>query len=378
MNFLISLVIFFGTASVFATEKMSYIEYSLKKAEKIKYENLENYKKQTLKKKETVNEDTTIVPSQNGRILQEVSTSRAGRTRIIENIQQPAMKRIGNDLSFSYYAQFLGPSLGGDYQSGATYNRFNTGQDYKGDPLDATGSYQIFHALTIGYQLSTNTKLYYGYTFQDDINEGIKYRTKNFDGSYSEWERGKGPSDNNKRMGVTFFNVINNDYVGLSLNTFYEFPSTLGSVNSDMSYGLGIAPTLSIKSNIAGLSYGISGEIQRNFYEDQEYYTRFSDGTRNNIPTRHQTLLINISPYLNYIISDLVTFRTALQFDWDQRGDQVNTFEDYNKNLDDIAKIGLGFNMGSGISTGIYLDIAIEDPSIEKTALGASVNFNVF
>lgn len=376
MNYLISLIVLLGSTTLYAAEKMSYIEYSLRQAEKTKYENLENYKKNTRKNKKTAN--TAQVSQQNGRVLQEVSTTRAGRTRIIKNIQQPTMKKIGNDLSFSYYAQFLGPSLGGDYQSGATYNRFNTGQDDNGNAMDATGSYQVFHALTIGYQLSLNTKVYYGYSFQDDINDGIKYEEENLDGSTSEWERSKGPSDNNKRAGFTFFNVINNDYVSLSLNTFYEFASTTGADGHEMEYGLGIAPTLSIKSDVSGLSYGISSEIQRNYYKNNEYYAKFFDGSSSTIKTKPQTLLVSVSPYLNYIISDLVTFKSSLQFDWDQKGDEVNSNDIYNKNLDDIAKIGLGFNLGSGISTGLYLDIALEEASLAKTAVGANINFNVF
>ena len=309
--------------------------------------------------------------------MQEVSTKKSSINRMIQPIEQPALKKLGNDLSFSYGVQFLGPSLGGDRQSGATYNRFKTGQDWKGDAQDATGSYQFFHALTLGYQLNMNTKLYYGYTFQDDINEGIEYETTNLDGSTTTYERQKGVSDNNKRIGATFFNVVNNDYVGLSLTTFYEFASTVGSDGKDMEYGLGIAPSLYFKSDVAGLSYGISAEIQRNFYKQQEYYTRCGNQDCP-IPTKYQTLLISVNPYVSYMLSDMTSISATLQFDWDQKGDEVESFEVYNKNMDDILKLATNFSLAPGINTGLFLDIAIEDPAPEKTALGLTANFNVF
>ena len=370
MKFMLSLLFLVSTSSLFAEEGMSYIEYSLRKEEQSKFKNLENYKKNTKKKK--ANE--AVVSTQNGRVTQEVSTQKSGRTRIFQTIQQPTLKKIGTDLNLNYYTQFLGPSLGGDYQSGATYNRFNSGQDYKGDSNDPTGSYQVFHAITIGYQLSLNSKIFYSYSFQDNINKGIEYTVQNENGTESTYYRNKGPSDNNKRMGVNFFNVINNDYVSLSLTPFYEFPSTYGSETSDMNFGLGLIPSLSIKSNIIGLSYGVGAEIQRNFYDRNQH----NDCETCNYPTRFQTLVVNVTPYLNYQISDLSTFKTSLQFDWDQQGDEVNSTEKFNKNLDDTIKYGFGFNMGSGIATGFYLESALEKASLARTALGLYAGFNLF
>lgn len=373
MNFILSLILLVSTTSLFADEGMSYIEYSLLAKERAKFKNLEEYKKSLKKRKK----NTAVVSSQNGRVMQEVSTKKSSINRMIQPIEQPALKKLGNDLSFSYGVQFLGPSLGGDRQSGATYNRFKTGQDWKGDAQDATGSYQFFHALQLGYQLNTNTKIYYGYTFQDDINDDIEYQETNLDGSTTTKTRNKGISDNNKRIGATFFNVINNDYVGVRLTAFYEFASTVGSDGKDMDYGLGIAPSLFFKSSISGLAYGVSAEIQRNFYKRQEYDPGYCNGPCP-IQTKHQTLLINVNPYVNYMLSDITTVGATLQFDWDQKGDEVESFEVYNKNMDDILKLTTSFNLAPGINTGLFLDIAIEDPAPEKTALGLTANFNVF
>ena len=41
----------------------------------------------------------------------------------------PKFRKYTENLSFNYSLQFLGPSLSNDYQDGATYNRFKTGQD---------------------------------------------------------------------------------------------------------------------------------------------------------------------------------------------------------------------------------------------------------
>ena len=50
--------------------------------------------------------------------------------RIETKPSKPAFRKYTEKLSFNYFAQFLGPSLSSDYQPGATYNRFKTGQDY--------------------------------------------------------------------------------------------------------------------------------------------------------------------------------------------------------------------------------------------------------
>ena len=373
MKIIFSLLFLLCSTTLFAEEGMSYIEYSMKQTELAKFKNLENYKKNTQKKKA----NTAIVSSQNGRVLQEVSTKKAAPSRMYQTLEQPALRRLGNDLSFSYGVEFLGPSLSNQRQDGSTYNRFKTGQDWKGDDQDATGSHQFYHSLTLGYQLSQNTKIYYAYTFQDDINDGIEYETTNLDGSTSTWERDKGVSDNNKRIGATFFNVINNDYIGFSMTTFYEFASTVGSDNKDMDYGLGIAPSLFFKSSTPGLSYGVSAEIQRNFYKKQEYYSKCGSEDCP-IATKHQTMLISVSPYVSYMLSDITTVSSTLKFDWDQKGDEVEDFDVYNDNMDDIVKLGMSFNLAPGITTGLFLDIALEDPNTEKTALGLNANFNIF
>ncbi|MBD65772.1 MAG: hypothetical protein CME62_11230 [Halobacteriovoraceae bacterium] len=282
----------------------------------------------------------------------------------------PAFRKYTEKIYFNYFLQFLGPSLSPEYQNGATYNRFKTGQDFKGDELDYIGSHQLFHAITIGYKISHNVLINYGYTFQDDINKGIRY-TDSFGDTQ---KRDKGVSDNNKRINLTVFNLVNNDYFYINNNFFYEISSTINSgVVQDMEYGLGIEPSINFYHDHAPLSTGVIFLIQRNYFKNNE--VTFEGNT---FPTRYQTLLAQFAPYLNYRIDDYWQFKSSLIFDWDQRGDQVQSTEEFNKNMNDVGRVGLDVLIDYGVVAGTFLEFALEDPHLKKTALGATLNFSLF
>ena len=283
-------------------------------------------------------------------------------------------KDLGNDLSFNYSAQFSGPSLSPDYQGGAGYNRFKSGRDaFNIRELDPTGSYQVFHALTIGYQLNSKVKLYYGFTFQDDINGNIRFQRNNVDGSTQEFTRSVGVSANDKRLGATFFSIINNDYINFSLSTFYEFASTATSRSNNKHFGLGLSPVLSFKPENKKLNYGFFTEFIRSFYSQNEF--RVCDLC---FVTRVQTVLINITPYLTYKLGEISTFKSSLNFDWDQRGNQTDNLKEFNNNLDNTLRVGIDYNIAFGINAGYFLEAAINDPDIEKTTLGLNFRFNLY
>lgn len=344
-----------------AKEGMSYIEFTMRQQEKLKYQNLDNYKKNL--------KDKTVV--------QKVSLKKAAPSQIQNTYTPPNIYKVGEALSLNYYVEYNGPSLSDSYQDGATYNRYNTGQDIFGKAMDATGSHQTYHALTIGYQTSINTRIFYGYTFQENLNSDIEYQTNNSDGSTNTYTRSKGPSDNNKRIGLSVFNIIDNQYINFSNNHYYEISSTYGSETEEMMFGLGVQPTLSFKNNISGLYLGLTGEIQRNFFKEREVYPSCGD-IDCPIPNRYQTLYVQVQPMANYKINDIVTLKSTLKFDWDQRGNQVDSTKDFNRNMDDIARVGADFYLGYGITAGTHLEFSIEDPEIEKTMLGASLNMNLF
>jgi hypothetical protein len=374
MKLILAFLIMTNASLCLANKGMSYIEFTMQQEEKARYENLKNYKKKYKKKRITKSKKRPSKKRLARKIVQKVSTKKAAPVKIQTQYKAPAVYKVGEALSFNYYVEYNGPSLDqSNYQRGATYNRYKTGQDYKGDEKDATGSYLMYNALTIGYQINDTFKVFYGYTFQDDLYSDVKYEVENEDGSTSENTRNKGPSDNNKRLGLNVFNLIDNSYVNFSPTLFYEFPSTYGSESSDMLYGLGIQPTLTIKNNTAGLSYGISGEFQRNYYKKNEYLT-----TGNNYATRNQTFYAQIQPFLNYKMGEVTTFKSTLMFDWDQQGDEVNNNDVWNKNMHNVGRVGFDFFLGYGITTGTYIEFATEEASLNKTMIGANLNMSIF
>lgn len=279
--------------------------------------------------------------------------------------------KLKEKFRFSYYLKYLGPSLSDTYQSGATYHRSSTGQDWKGDALDATNSTQLYHSLTFGYQASRNVKISYGYTFQDKLNKDINYRSKNLDGSYSTYKRTKGVSDNNKRLNAFVTNLHSSNFGFLIANFFYEFPSTKTSLGNEMNYGIGFQPTYIIYTNTPGLFTGISASFQRNYYKNQQFDTMCGE-VKCKYPTRYRTAKVSLSPYMNYMINDKITVKSKLDFDWDKQGDQVKNLHEFNKNMDDIATIGLQYNFDRSMYIGTYIDMGLENFNMGKTALGAN------
>lgn len=291
--------------------------------------------------------------------------------------KKPTFRKYTERLNFNYFAQYLGPSLSSDYQTGATYNRFKTGQDYKGDQLDATASHQMFHSITLGYQLAKDYNLSFGYTFQDDLNSDIKYRSKNEDGSYSEFIRLKGVSDNNKRMNLFVSNIYSNKYFTINANNFFEFASTFNSEGNDMDYGLGFQPSINFNTGIRGFYTGVTSSIQRNYFKQQEFFQKCGDADCK-YPTRYQTLLAEVGAYANYSLSDYIMLRSSIAFDWDQRGNQVETFSEFNKNMDDVGRIGIDVNIDYGVTAGTFLEFALENAALDRSAIGATLNVNLF
>jgi len=297
--------------------------------------------------------------------------------KMVAEKRVPKFRKYTENFFFNYGMQYLGPSLSGDYQDGATYNRFKTGQSWNGTEEDATGSYQIYHTSAFGYNINQNLKLSYTYTFQDDVNDKIKYKSYNTDGSYSEYERSKGVSDNNKRLNLYVMNIYSNKDMYLSSNFFYEFPSTNTSTYEEREYGLGFEPTIGFNHSNSSLSTSLSASIQRNYFKQQEYYQKCGSSDCP-IATRYQTLLVSISGNLNYYLNDYLQFKSSLTFDWDQKGDEVKSTEKYNKNMHDVARVGLDLLIDYGVSAGTFLEFGIEDAGLDKTAIGFNLNLNLY
>ena len=298
------------------------------------------------------------------------------------------VKEIASRFTFGYSMVFLGPSLSSNYEENTTFNRFKTGQqDYTGKELDYKGSYQIYHATQLTYSFTPDVSISYSYTFQDDLYK-VRYDNYAWDNSQgkSRWmkdTRGSGLSYNDQQLSMWISNIYSNDYFTYNMGLVYQRPTTEGSQDLDMTYGLGIRPNIAFNtpSKVSGLYTGISTEFLRLYYKKEQYYNTFVsdiDGQTYNYsdPEKPQTMSITVSPYLNYTLSDAWVFKSSLTFDWDQDGNEVYTNE-YNNNMVNVGTVGVTYFIGNNTSIGTNLEFAIEEPSIEKTALSFNLNLTI-
>ena len=297
------------------------------------------------------------------------------------------LKKLYQKIKFNYGMTYLGPSLSSNYEDGATYNRFNSGQDWQGVDTDPTGSYQVFHSFSLGFMITDNLKISYSYTFQDDVNGNIEYETYNKDGSvYSINQREKGLSYNNQRLNINAYNIYSNNYLFVSSGFYYEFPTTEGSINSDMEYGAGLSPTVGIYSSVPGLFHGFSFQIERDYYKRQDYEYNCGGFT---CSQRYQTLRTQITAYLGYYTSDKMSWKLALRYDWDQMGDEAEhigfdlanfSFDDdtkFNNNMDNVLEIGPSYFWTKSLITSAKLQMSVNKPHIDKTAVLASLSLSI-
>ncbi len=293
------------------------------------------------------------------------------------------LKKVASNFSFNYFVQYVGRSLSNKYQDGATYNRFDGGTTDNGERLDATGSTQVFQSFKLGYRLPRNMVLSYGLTYQDNLNENINFK---FNGG-GQGQRQYGRSFNNHRVSLWIPSVYTNNSISLSFNTFVERPTTEGSQNAEMQYGLGIQPSLTIFSSVPGLFHGIRASVQRDYYNKNETSAFHPDWCKepgftcegvDKIPgIKRTTLFAAIGGYLNYMITDNTTLKSSIEFDWSQTGDDVNSLDRFSNNLDDVASLSVAYNIMKQITVESGVNFAVENVSIDKTAIFGSLNISI-
>ena len=281
-------------------------------------------------------------------------------------------KNTLSNFRFNYYAKYLGPSLSNDMQSGSTFNRFSTGQDFMDNDTDYKDSHQMFQSFALGYKITNNATVSYSYTFQDNLNEGIEY-TDSVTGQSST--RAAERSYNNQRSGLFLTSLYSNSIFFVNSGFFYELPTTETSKDSDMQYGLGIQPTVGFFTTTPGLSLGLNASIERYFYPDDQFIPEWCsfncDDVTNQV--RRQKLIASVSPYVNYMLTDKTTLRSTLVFDWDQDGDSNSL----RSNLDDIATIGADYRVLNNLTVGAGVEASLVDTSLKKTAVVGSLNVNI-
>lgn len=283
-------------------------------------------------------------------------------------------KNASQNILFSYGLQYLGPSPNSTYEDGATYNRFNSGQDYKGDDTDPTSSYQLYHSFSLGYKISKTLSLSYSYTFQNDLHKNIEYETYNSDGSlFRKYQRPHGLSYNNQRINLFSNNLFSNNSIFIMSNFFYELATTDIAKDSNMNYGVGIQPIIIIYSSIAHLYHGIKGSIQRDYYKNQEYEYSCYPST---CSIRYQTLFVNVGGYIGHNISDNLSIHSEIIFDWDQKGNEVGT-TNFNHNMDNVIEIGPKLRLNNNVTLSGKLQQALNKLNSKYSTLVFNFNLNL-
>lgn len=316
-------------------------------------------------------------------------------TEAVENLQgqikykaptQSKLKKVISDFGFGYSMVHLGPSLGSGYEKNATFNRFNSGVEDNGSAMDPTGSIQNYHAFKLSYRATNDIALYYGYTYQDDLYK-VDYTSEWDDGSKHTYQRNNGTSFNNQRIGMWINNIAQTSLFFFNMGLYYEMPTTKSSIDKNMQYGIGIQPNINFKTNNPKMSYGFNLSLQRDYYRHNNWRTTDTGSYISDIDgkkyyytytTDHKvrTRTMSISPYYNYSIADKLMLRTSLAFDWDQQGEQTDTLKT-GKNMVDVGNIGLGYTISRNINVGTNLTFALEEPSIDRTAVSFLMNISI-
>lgn len=295
--------------------------------------------------------------------------------------KQTTAQKVLSKFNFNYFAKYTGRSLSDNYENGATYNRFSGGHNDEGMRQDSTGSTQLYQSFKLSYTLPKNMQLGYGVTFQDSLTKGVKY-AGDYGGTYT---RNHGRSYNDQQISLWIPNILSNNKASLSTTLIYQRPTTDASKASGVRYRIGIQPTLSIYSKVAGLQHGFTASYQRDSYPKYQYsempswcsapgYT-CQGVTPNTI--KKQGVRANMGAYLNYMVSNKITLKSSVQIDYDQRGDQVGSLNKWGNNLDNIGNIGAAYFVRKGVNIATGVTFSLDQASIEKTSIFGSLSLSI-
>lgn len=241
--------------------------------------------------------------------------------------QRSLGRRILDDMSLSYYQQFLGPTMAGP--TGQTYNVFQEATD---TPGSGQAPMQSFHAVNLRYQINTDWAMGATLSAVNGYTENVQTRDRN----------DLAVTNNNE---TSFFNA--RAYLSLPAVRFaagtlfttlsFEAPTSVISRQNDMRYGVVLANSFAL--NLPGYRWtaGVMSQFYRMYYDDN-----LVTSCSGCIPTAMQTLIISGGPYVNYRFSDRWQVSSLLTFDWDQRGLQTGSRE-FNNNLSDRGRMTLSY-----------------------------------
>lgn len=321
--------------------------------------------------------------------------------------KQSSFRKVVSNFNFNYFAQYTGRSLSDNYDSGATYNRFDGGTSEDGKKYDATGSTQVYQSFKLGYKLPNNMIVSYGITYQDNMTDDVEYTQL----GGSKAQRNNGRSMNNHRAALWMPSILSNNKGSLSLSLFIEEPTykstntinetamggpsfdkvvATNSTEVDMEYkgGVGFQPTISIYSKVPGLYHGISASYERYVYPEYTktvkkhpfWCERKSDCSgidKDTYEYKAQGAKANFGGYLNYSLNDRVTLKSSVEFDYDQVGDQVGSLSDWGNNMDNIGNLGASYSASRLLTLEGGVNFSLEEASIDKSAIFGSLNLSI-
>lgn len=271
-------------------------------------------------KKAVLLSSVTKGPGRSTRSNREVRTMETISTDMSPGI---SAKKFLRNTNIGYYQQFLGPTLSGP--STETYNVYQEGMD---TPRSGRAPLQSFHTLSLRYKVSdlwavgASVAAVNGYTDPVQNRQGVM-----------------------NNGATTFFNTRVSAFlpnISGSFGTFYttlsyELPTSEIAKENEQRYGWVIGETLSFKLPSIKWTAGISGQVYRMVYENSQRSAVLANGERS-MPQQLQTLIVSVSPYLNYRFNDRYQLGSTVVMDWDQRGFQEGSRE-FNNNLPHRARV---------------------------------------
>ncbi len=291
-----------------------------------------------------------------------------GNVLSIKMPQKGLGRKIVEDTTFTYYQQFLGPTLAGD--GNQTYNVFQ-GAGAGAEQKSGRAPLQSFHAVNLRHQINSN----WGAGVSLAVSNGYTKEVQNPNGDLNK-------PDNQ------FFNArayVNAPAVTFSVGTLfttisYEAPTSVISRQQDMTAGWVISESFSFKIPSARWNVGVMAQAYRMYYKDNVSKSQvvFPDGTVCDVQfcgrnvTNYQTMIVSGGPYVNYRFNDNWMVGSIVTVDWDQKGRQTDTLK-FNNNLPHRGRATVSYfpsSLKNLASMGVFTQALLKFRP-ETTAVGA-------
>lgn len=294
-----------------------------------------------------------------------------GNVLAIKMPQKGMGRKLVEDTTFTYYQQFLGPTLGGD--GNQTYNVF---QAAGSGPEQKSGKapMQSFHAINLRHQITA------------DWGAGVSLAASN---GYTSTVRN--PNGDVNTPDNQFFNArayVNMPALKTRLGTLfstisYEAPTSVISRQQDMRFGWVVSESFAFNIPSVRWTAGVMGQAYRMVYTNNTVSkpTRFTDPgpLQGQICTlcsptvsEYQTLILSGGPYVNYRFNDNWMLGSLVTLDWDQKGNQTNSTK-FNNNLPHRARMTASYfpsSLKNLASVGVFTQALLKFRP-DTTAVGA-------